>query len=333
MILDDKNFDKFNLYNRKVLRKDIYSNEKTNGFSSCPYCKSKRFIKFGKYSGIQRYRCKSCGKTFSNTTNSLWKYLKHSPEKWIKFIEFVGEKRTLEYCAKNLDISIVTAFNWRHKVLHGIENLYIPKELNNLIFMELYCCRRNYKGSKNKHFEFANDFYKRYNIAPRDVYTVISYDVNDSMLIRTVGLKRFWKNCCEEEWEENFEKDVHSLCDEKSYIHINPLSDKPLHSIVVEHNKKLSYKIKRAYNFDKKSYYVMDNIKCVGKANKIAVRLNSWIGEFRGVATKYLNHYCSLFALVFVDKVFDYMKIFFDLVSECKYTSVNTLKLGHVEYY
>lgn len=54
----------------------------------------------------------------------------------------------------------------------------------------------------------------------------------------------------------------------------------------------------------------MDNIKCTGKSHNISVKLNNWIGDFRGVATKYLNHYCKLFSLLFVDKTFNYIDIF-----------------------
>lgn len=106
-----------------------------------------------------------------------------------------------------------------------------------------------------------------------------------------------------------------------------------MHNYVINHNKRLTYKVRKNYDFNSKSYYVMDNIKCKGKISKMSVQLSKWIGGFRGVATKYLNHYCSLFALNFVDKMFDYMSIFFNLLSECPYTSINDIKLNHLENY
>lgn len=325
MILNDKEFNKISLYKRRILRKEIYSNENIKSYFYCPHCGSEYFIKFGKYDGIQRYRCKSCRKTFSNTTNSLWKYSKHPPDKWLAFVELLGENKTLDYCARSLEISIVTAFNWRHKVLHGIENSYKPRELKNLIFMEMNYSRKNYKGSRNKHFEYSNDFNKRYNICAKEVYTVISYDVNDSIIIKTVGFAG--------DWEDGFKKHVYSYCNEESYIHINPIFARQMHNYVINHNKRLTYKVRKNYDFNSKSYYVMDNIKCKGKISKMSVQLSKWIGGFRGVATKYLNHYCSLFALNFVDKMFDYMSIFFNLLSECPYTSINDIKLNHLENY
>ena len=40
----------------------------------CPYCKSNHFIKYGKFNGIQRYKCKNhkCLRTFSNRTDERW---------------------------------------------------------------------------------------------------------------------------------------------------------------------------------------------------------------------------------------------------------------------
>ena len=36
---------------------------------SCPCCQHKEFIKVGKTRNVQRYKCKSCGKTFGLNTN------------------------------------------------------------------------------------------------------------------------------------------------------------------------------------------------------------------------------------------------------------------------
>jgi hypothetical protein len=34
----------------------------------CPHCASEHVVRFGKYNGGQRYRCKCCKKTFTDTT-------------------------------------------------------------------------------------------------------------------------------------------------------------------------------------------------------------------------------------------------------------------------
>ncbi|MEX0123467.1 transposase, partial [Clostridium butyricum] len=84
MIERDWEFEKIKKYKENALRENIYNKGNVKKYKECPYCGSKSFVKYGKYNGIQRYQCKSedCNKTFSNTTNSVWKYLKHKPEKW-----------------------------------------------------------------------------------------------------------------------------------------------------------------------------------------------------------------------------------------------------------
>lgn len=37
----------------------------------CSHCSSVHVIRFGKFNGRQRYRCKCCNKTFTDTTNTV----------------------------------------------------------------------------------------------------------------------------------------------------------------------------------------------------------------------------------------------------------------------
>lgn len=41
-----------------------------DGFE-CPHCSSEQVVRFGKVKGRQRYRCKSCRKTFTDTTTTV----------------------------------------------------------------------------------------------------------------------------------------------------------------------------------------------------------------------------------------------------------------------
>ncbi|RQN10590.1 transposase, partial [Clostridium butyricum] len=50
-------------------------------------------------------------------------------------------------------------------------------------------------------------------------------------------------------------------------------------------------------------------------------------------ATKYINHYYNFYSLIDSEKVFDYMSIFFDLLKNGSYTSVEGLRTNHIEDY
>ena len=58
---------------------------------SCPYCRSKDVVKNGFYryksNAEQRYRCKSCGKSFTERSKSPFKGMRHSPSVILLAIE------------------------------------------------------------------------------------------------------------------------------------------------------------------------------------------------------------------------------------------------------
>ena len=68
----------------------------------CPYCKSNHFIKYGKFNGIQRYKCKNkeCGKTFNNNKNNPFRYSKKFKDKWKEYFDLDIEKG----CLSNMHI-------------------------------------------------------------------------------------------------------------------------------------------------------------------------------------------------------------------------------------
>lgn len=85
----------------------------------CIYCASPLISHFGKYRGRQRYRCKSCRRTFNDLSGTPihgTQYL----EKWGKYLECMIEGHSVRKCAKLLKITTNTAFAWRHKILHAI---------------------------------------------------------------------------------------------------------------------------------------------------------------------------------------------------------------------
>lgn len=90
---------------------------------SCPHCESKLFVKNGKRSGIQNYKCKSCCKVFNSKTGTSL-YRLHKPDKFELYKGLMLESYyPIKQIAKKVGISIQTAFDWRHKILSGF-----PKE-------------------------------------------------------------------------------------------------------------------------------------------------------------------------------------------------------------
>lgn len=130
----------------------------------CPHCKSNNIWKFGKYHNRNRYRCKVCLKTFTNYTNKPWSYSKKSINYWKEYIKLMDFKYTLRECAAKLNMSLTTAFNWRHKLLNNICEAHKGEKLSNEVSIMKSKIKENRKGSRciltsprELHFSYATD--------------------------------------------------------------------------------------------------------------------------------------------------------------------------------
>lgn len=238
------------------LKNDIYKNKKTG---CCPLCGGNKYIKHGLYNEIQRYKCKDCGKTFSNTTNLLWSYSKKDLNKWLKFIELMIKKESLRVCAKRLHINLATAFYWRHKILYGLKLDSIPNTLKGDVHINKTIIIENFKGCRNITTT------KR-----RNIWIIAAKGDEDSMLAMPI-FKDNWN------WHIFHEK-IYSKIEKRSYI--VAYMDRYIAIKAKEHNKK-----------------IIKEVECDDRIKYIIRNLDKWMATFKGIATKYLEEYLSLFIL------------------------------------
>lgn len=108
---------------------DVYPNTKNEmretrfkeGFE-CPHCSSEYVVRFGKYNGRQRYRCKACSKTFTDTTNTVL-YRTRKGNEWITFVDCMFNGYSLRKSAEIVGVSWITLFYWRHKLLNALKQM------------------------------------------------------------------------------------------------------------------------------------------------------------------------------------------------------------------
>ncbi|CAI3620007.1 transposase [Clostridium neonatale] len=272
MIQEDVNFEKLEGHFGKLLKCDIYKNR---CIDECLYCKSKNYIKFGTYKGIQRYRCKECEKTFSKTTKSMWSYSKKQPEVWVKFVELMLQKKSLRACAKILKINIRTAFIWRHKIMRELTSDVMAEHLEGKVFIAKTIEKENFKGCR-----------KITVLERKNIWIVAARDRRDSMIAMPVCMQ-FWN-------EDNFNKIIYSKITEDSYI--VPDNDRYMMNIAKNHNKG-----------------IVLNSKLEKSVRNFRRNLRNWIGIFRGVATKYLEGYLSYFVLFNVYRKFNSLDLTYNL--------------------
>jgi transposase-like protein len=91
--------------------------------NSCPHCHHESYIKWGKYSNKQRYKCEKCGQTFTATTGTVVHWLKKPDD----FFRFAGDMfsegfDSIKNEARRVGVSKTSGFSWRHRILISLKN-------------------------------------------------------------------------------------------------------------------------------------------------------------------------------------------------------------------
>ena len=86
----------------------------------CPRCQGTTLHRYGKVSGLQRYRCQTCKCTFNALTGTSLARLRKK-EKWLDFSEALGQAQTLHQTTNALGVHRNTTLRWRHRFLRSLK--------------------------------------------------------------------------------------------------------------------------------------------------------------------------------------------------------------------
>lgn len=248
----------------------LLKQEKALAFNSrppCPYCGEKHVYAYGfNQINTPRYKCSHCKKSYSARTGTCFHYIHLRPvfDKYLVSMLSHGH-RTLKDMCNEFGISLVTAFDWRHKILAALN--CTPKQFNAFIELRnssLYYCRKGIKSAKTRK--------KTNQISKTPVQLIIStdYSHNASIDIARIGKLRV--------------TDIQArLNDRVSTNHI-----------IISHYHKTIWQFAKAQNlaltqFSKKhNPHRLNDTESLG----IDISLRKMVyHKARNVATKYLHHY------------------------------------------
>ena len=82
----------------------------------CIHCGSRQVVKHGHGGGLQRFKCRGCGKTFNTLSGTPLAGLHHR-DKWLGQAAAMRDGLSLNQVAERLHIAQSTAFRWRHRFL------------------------------------------------------------------------------------------------------------------------------------------------------------------------------------------------------------------------
>ena len=89
--------------------------------TGCPHCHAQAALlqPWGQSSGLPRYRCRACGKTFNPLTGTPLAHLRKR-EQWVRYAQAMIDGVSVRTAAKQCQIDKNTAFLWRHRFLRQI---------------------------------------------------------------------------------------------------------------------------------------------------------------------------------------------------------------------
>lgn len=248
----------------------------------CPHCQGHAIVANGKNKGVQRFRCKACGKNFSENTGTSLANLKKG-HLWETYIKYMFEGHSIAKCAELTGISIQTSFDWRHKVLSSLQS-QSPKKFDGISESDDIFFNYSEKGSKSlnrKPRKRGNHGIKQ-GISNDKVAVILTCDRKKHKDLQVIKRGRIRRVDIEKALSGKLDKDS-VLCTDghRSYSAFAKTEG-------IEHQK---------INIRKKQY-VKDKIYHVQNANQTAQALKQWMAGFNGVASKYLQNYLSWFMVL-----------------------------------
>ncbi len=115
--------------------------------SKCPHCGHADIRRNGSVRGKRRFRCRSCGRTFSARTGTVRHYSHKDDPTWALYIKLMFQGLSLPVIVKRMDISLPTAFAWRHKVPTALSRMPGPR-LSGVVEADETYFRLSFKGQR-----------------------------------------------------------------------------------------------------------------------------------------------------------------------------------------
>jgi len=111
----------------------------------CPHCGAERLQRWGHASGLRRYRCQACRKTFNALTGTSLARLRKKAC-WLRYGEALAAGMSLAKAAAHCGVHLTTSFRWRHRFLRA--PAATREALGGVVEADETFFRRSHKGSR-----------------------------------------------------------------------------------------------------------------------------------------------------------------------------------------
>jgi transposase-like protein len=248
--------------------------------TACPHCTGERIVKNGNARGLQRYMCRSCGRTFCALTGTPLAGL-HMRGKWLGQAEALEAGLTLHEVADKLNIAVSTAFLWRHRFLQVAKDMKARKLVGIAESDETFFLRSN-KGQRsglNRAPRKRGGKAKKRGVSDEQVPVLVARDRAGNtadFILEVVDKLNVWIALAPLLAQDSI------LCTDGS----KALTAVAENIGVTHHPVNLSAGIR------------VDGPWHVQNVNAYHSRLKGWMHRFKGVATRYLDSYLGWFRAI-----------------------------------
>lgn len=242
---------------------------------ACPHCHGSWIVRNGSASGLQRYKCRACTRSFNALSTTPLARLRMKA-KWLQQQDVLVQGLSVNKAALALDVAATTAFRWRHRFLR-LAQAAKATELAGVVEADETFFLRSDKGQRP-----GRKPRKRGGRASRKergmdlIAILVARDRSGAtadFLIDTVS-----KACLSQALRPHIQSDA-ILCTDGS-----PAMAAAAKELGVQHepvNLSAGQRVRGPWH--------------IQNANGYHGRLKGWIARFKGVATDYLESYLGWF--------------------------------------
>ena len=229
----------------------------------CPYCNSSHKIRWGKRNDMQRYKCKSCKKTYNSLTQTPLARLRRKGH-WLDYSKCLKEGLTIREAALKCEVHSTTSFRWRHRFLENSKCIK-TNQLAGIIDIKEMSFKESFKGTK-----------KITKKKRRNITIIQAMDRNSNNFDLTNKQLKI----------KVLNSTIQKIIKEGSIL----LAEKDSVYKSFCNNNNIKFKQHLENLKSKTNSYKIYNLR------NYCLTLEDWIlNHFRGVATKYLENYVSWF--------------------------------------
>lgn len=250
----------------------------------CPRCGHRRVHRWGHFDSRlgprRRYRCLRCGRTFSDLTGTHLAYLKRL-EHWRRFCQIAPGHLTIRGVAERLGIHRTTSFRWRHLLLDRLRATEIVG-LRGRVSLEIDWLPFSEKGSRRLQRPARRVRFDGFSFETRVEWVVVACDRRRESFATAVGPRQPRHDVIRAALNSALSAPAALVCRRNRLIPFTPVAT--VLDVPLELETPLNAETGHGREPERGRIYM--------------VRVRRWLKRFRGVATRYLDHYLVWFRIL-----------------------------------